>query len=77
MPKYFFHIRTPTGQLLEDLEGEEFANLGEVEDHAMASAKEILAEGLLAGKPILTEDIFEICDERQDLVLRFPFADAA
>ncbi|WP_292601254.1 hypothetical protein [Mesorhizobium sp.] len=43
----------------------------------MASAKEILAEGLLSGKPMLTGAIFEICDEKHVLLLRFPFSDAA
>jgi hypothetical protein len=77
MPRYFFHIRTSEGQLLNDLDGEEFAGLSEVEEHAMVSAKEILAEGLLAGKPMLTGDSFEIYDETQALVLRFPFSGAA
>ncbi|MER9586352.1 hypothetical protein [Mesorhizobium sp. M0276] len=48
-----------------------------VEDEAMASAKEILAEGLLAGKPVLTGNSFEIFDERDVLVLEFPFSRAA
>ena len=65
MPRFFFHIRTRDGQFLKDPEGQEFANLQAVEDDAMASAKEILAEGLLAGKPVLTGDAFEIFDERE------------
>jgi hypothetical protein len=77
MPRFFFHIRTRDGQLLKDPEGQEFASLQEVEDDAMASAKEILAEGLLAGKPVLTGDAFEIFDERDVLVLEFPFSRAA
>ena len=43
----------------------------------MASAKEILAEELLHGKPLRTGLAFEIFDENRNLVLRFPFALAA
>lgn len=77
MPRYFFHIRDEEGHLVEDLEGQEFADLAQAEENAMASAKEILAEGLLSGKPMLTSATFEICDEKHALVLRFPFSDAA
>lgn len=77
MPRFFFHIRTRDGQLLKDPEGQECANLQVVEDDAMASAKEILAEELLAGKPLLTGNSFEIFDERDVLVLEFPFSRAA
>ncbi|MER8433671.1 DUF6894 family protein [Mesorhizobium caraganae] len=77
MPRYFFHIRNQDGSLAEDPEGQEFADLAEVEENAMASAKEILAEGLLGGNPVLTGAIFEICDENQILLLRFPFSEAA
>ncbi|WP_206534686.1 hypothetical protein, partial [Mesorhizobium sp. M7D.F.Ca.US.004.03.1.1] len=75
--RYFFHIRNEDGRLAKDPEGQEFADLSEVEDHAMASAKEILAEGLLAGKPVRSGVGFEICDENQILMLRFPFSEAA
>jgi hypothetical protein len=77
MPRYFFHIRNQDGSLAEDPEGQEFADLTEVEENAMASAKEILAEGLLGGKPVLTGAVFEICDKDKVLLLRFPFSDAA
>jgi hypothetical protein len=77
MPRYFFHFRNKDGHLTEDPEGQEFADLSEVEENAMASAKEILADGLLGGMPVLTEIAFEICDENQTLVFRFLFSEAA
>ena len=43
----------------------------------MASAKEIIAEGLLGGKPVLTDFSFEVCDEAGRLLLDFPFSEAA
>jgi hypothetical protein len=74
--RYFFHLRSVHGPR-EDLEGQEFADLAAVEENAMASAKEIIAEGLLGGQPVLTDLSFEICDDRQMLVMRFPFSLAA
>jgi hypothetical protein len=76
MPRYFFHFRSPTS-LREDYEGEDFADLAAVEENAMASAKEIIAEGLLGGKPVLTDFSFEVHDEAGRLLLVFPFAEAA
>ena len=61
----------------EDYEGEDLADLAAVEENAMASAKEIIAEGLLGGKPVLTDFSFEVCDEAGRLLLDFPFSEAA
>ncbi|MBZ9739737.1 MULTISPECIES: DUF6894 family protein [unclassified Mesorhizobium] len=77
MPRYFFHVRNQQGDLKEDPEGQEFADLASVEQDAMAAAKEILAEELLRGKSVLTKAAFEIVDENNALVLRFPFSEAA
>ncbi|RWC55137.1 hypothetical protein [Mesorhizobium sp.] len=77
MPRYFFYLRDESGNLLEDPEGQEFSDLAGAEENAMASAKEILAEELLRGKPVRTGLAFEIFDENHRLVLHFPFAFAA
>ena len=76
MPRYFFHFRDQSG-LKEDYEGEDLADLPAVEETAMASAKEIIAEGLLGGKPVLTDFSFEVYDEAGHLMLAFPFSEAA
>ncbi|MBA3446434.1 MAG: hypothetical protein H0T56_02275 [Pseudaminobacter sp.] len=76
MPRYYFHLRDGD-QLREDFEGEDLADLAAVEETAMAAAKEIIAEGLLAGQPVLTNYSFEVCDEQRNTILRFPFVDAA
>ena len=65
------------GLLREDYEGEDLADLAAVEENAMASAKEIIAEGLLGGKPVLTDFSFEVRDEAGCLLLDFPFSQAA
>lgn len=77
MPRYFFYFRDEDGNLQEDPEGQEFADLAGAEENAMAAAKEILAEELLRGNAVRTGLAFEIFDERHKLVLRFPFAFAA
>lgn len=77
MPRYFFHFRNNDGRLTEDFEGQELDGLSAAQDNAMASAKEILAEGLLSGGPVLTGLSFEICDENRKLLFRFPFSEAA
>jgi hypothetical protein len=76
MPRYFFHFRNSDG-LREDYEGEDLADLAAVEETAMASAKEIIAEGLLGGEPVLTGYSFEVCDEAGALLFAFPFSEAA
>jgi hypothetical protein len=76
MPRYFFNFRSLTS-LSEDYEGEDFADLAAVEENAMASAKEIIAEGLLGGKPVLTDFSFEVRDAAGSLLLDFPFSEAA
>ena len=76
MPRYFFHFRNQDG-LKEDYEGEELADLAAVKEAAIASAKEIIADGLLGGEAVLTGYSFEICDEAGVLLLTFPFSEAA
>jgi hypothetical protein len=76
MPRYFFHFRN-LNSLSEDYEGEDFADLAAVEENAMASAKEIIAEGLLGGKAVLTDFSFEVRDVAGHLLLDFPFSKAA
>ena len=77
MARYFFYLRDEDGNLQEDPEGQEFADLAGAEDNAMVSAKEILAEELLRGNALRTGLAFEVFDENHKLVLRFPFAFAA
>lgn len=76
MPRYFFHYRDGD-RLSEDYEGELLSGIAAVEETAMASAKEIIAERLLGGNPVLTAYSYEIRDEARNLVLVFPFSEAA
>jgi hypothetical protein len=76
MPRYFFDYRNGD-RLSEDFEGEMLSGMAAVEETAMASAKEIIADGLLGGEPVLTGYAYEIRDEARNLVLVFPFSEAA
>jgi hypothetical protein len=76
MPRYFFHFRSGD-QLSEDYEGELLPDLAAVEENAMASAREILAEELLGRQPALAGCSFEVCDETKNVVFIYPFSKAA
>jgi hypothetical protein len=76
MPRYFFHFRNHNG-LKEDYEGEELGDLAAAKEIAMGSAREIIADRLLAGAALLTDCSFEICDEAGALLFAFPFSEAA
>jgi hypothetical protein len=76
MPRYFFNIRD--GEKVDkDPEGMDLDGLSAVENEAMASAKEIIAEALLSGRPAPLGHSFEVRDEEGKLILEFLFARAA
>jgi hypothetical protein len=76
MPRYFFNVRDG-GNVDEDLEGIDLDGLSAVENEAMTSAKEIIAEALLSGRPAPLGHRFEVHDEEGKLILEFLFARAA
>jgi hypothetical protein len=76
MPRYFFNVRDG-GNVDEDLEGIDLEGLSAVENEAMTSAKEIIAEALLSGRPAPLGNSFEVLDEEGKLVLEFLFTTAA
>jgi hypothetical protein len=76
MPRYFFNIRDGE-RVKEDPEGIDLDSLSAVENEAMTSAKEIIAEALLSGRPTPLGHSFEVFDEDGSLILDFLFARAA
>jgi hypothetical protein len=76
MPRYFFNIRDGD-KLVHDLEGIDVDDLSAVQNEAMTSAKEIIAEALLSGRPAPLAHSFEVLDENGRLILEFLFARAA
>ena len=74
MPTYFMNIRDGE-DVAVDPEGDEYASLHDARLDAVASAKEIGADALKAGKSL--EDtamkVFEIRNEAGDLLATVPF----
>jgi hypothetical protein len=71
MTHYFFHICSRT-ERIEDREGADFDTLDAALAEARLAAREILAEDLRKGQVDETR-LFEIVDERGELMARVPF----
>ena len=74
MTHYFFHICSRT-ERIEDREGADFDTLEAALTEARLAAREILAEDLRKGNVDETR-LFEIVDERGELMAWVPFKDA-
>lgn len=74
MTHYFFHICSRT-ERIEDREGADFDTLDAALAEARLAAREILAEDLRKGYVDETR-LFEIVDERGELMARVPFKEA-
>jgi hypothetical protein len=66
MPRYFFHIRH-SDQLVPDEEGAVFADDAAARGEALASARDIAADLVRSGAPVLGWTI-EIVDEQSRVV---------
>jgi hypothetical protein len=49
MPHYFFHLNGAPDRL-DDPEGQDFASLEAAQEYARKSARELLADGIVAGQ---------------------------
>ena len=74
MALFFIHVRDLDG-LIEDPEGSEFPDLENAYAEAWASAREILANELRAGKTVHTQQL-EICDAAGRMLATVPLRDA-
>ena len=74
MARYYFHIRD-RDKLIEDLEGQDIVDEEAIRVEALASAREMLAEGILLGKS-MEHRIFEVTDANGRQVTTVPFSDA-
>lgn len=74
MPRFFFNVREGD-KLIADLEGADFLSIAEATAEAVLSARELMADSILAGrKP--SDSRFEIGDESGQIVLIMPFEEA-
>lgn len=74
LPRFFLHQRHG-GDLIEDIEGAEFADLDALRREAVLSAREIMSERLLKGED-MNNSAFEIVDEGGNVVLCVSFKEA-
>jgi hypothetical protein len=71
MPIFFFHVRKP-GAFEEDLEGSDFPTIDDAVDEAFKSAREIIAEKVLADD-VIDGCSFEITTGEGQVVRNVPF----
>ncbi|MGV8830425.1 MAG: DUF6894 family protein [Devosia sp.] len=71
IPRYYFHARSHE-KFQADLEGTELASDQEARAEAIAAAREIIAEHILAGDSV-DGHVFEINDKNGRVVERIPF----
>ena len=74
MPRYFFHIQE-SDQTVIDQEGSELDSLDAVREEAVESARQIMSQNVLIGRPP-NGTTFVITTEEGIIVLEFPFKDA-
>lgn len=67
----FLHIRE-RGRFIEDDEGADFATLEDARTEAVLSAREMLADRIISGKPI-NDVSFEIVNGQNELLLVVPW----
>jgi hypothetical protein len=72
MPRYFFNTRIGD-ELITDPEGEELRNPERAWEVARAMTRELLA---IEGAADLVRAVIEVTDDRGEIVLEFPFAEA-
>jgi len=74
MPRFFMHQRS--GEIvIADLEGGQYVDLADAMDDAKQAAREIMAQRVLAGKP-LGHSVFQITDDAGRIVNTMPFQTA-
>lgn len=74
MPRYFFHVRKGD-VLVEDPEGTEVSETEALDEEAIESARDLLADGDLQGLD-RREWVYEVADESGTTVLTLPFSKA-
>jgi hypothetical protein len=72
--RLYFHVRE-RGSFIEDDQGADFESLEQAREEAIVSAREMMAERIITGRPI-NDVVFEISDESGKVMLSFPWDDA-
>jgi hypothetical protein len=67
MPRYYFHIRNADDVLLDD-EGTDLPDLNAARELALASARDLLGDGIKGGKAVVAESIVVADADGQELM---------
>jgi hypothetical protein len=68
MPRYYLHIRTADGMLLDE-EGIDLPDLNAARELALASARDLLGDAIKAGKGVVAESIVVADADGHELVI--------
>jgi hypothetical protein len=68
MPRYYLHIRNADGMLLDE-EGIDLPDLDAARELALAFVRDLLGDGIKAGKGIVPESIMIADADGQELVI--------
>lgn len=71
MPRYYLNLFNDVDTM--DESGEDYTDLAAAKENAIASARELMAEHLLAGLPIRLWHRIEIADETGKVLATLPF----
>lgn len=75
MARIFLHI-DEDGEILRDPDGSEVPDVQVARTEAIESARFIMSQAILSGKPLGRDKVFRLTDERGIVVLTVPFGDA-
>lgn len=75
MQRYFMHIRNANARL-DDPDGGEFADLARAKVEALESARELISQCVLQGRPLGLHRVFEIVDGNGQVLATVPFSGA-
>jgi hypothetical protein len=76
LPRFFLHL-VLSGLRYPDPEGSEFPDRASAVREAISAAKDMMAEGLRGGKPLMRDASFEITDDDGAVIASVTFAEAA
>jgi hypothetical protein len=78
MPRYFLHLRYPASEdgFARDDEGDELSDLGDLRQHVVDTARDLMRGARLKAIPDWLRCSFEVTDELGTVVLTLPFSEA-
>jgi hypothetical protein len=75
MPRFYFNIHR-RGRAIADFEGVELPDIDAAIEEAQAAAREMIAEGVKANRPLVLGYAFEIADEAGTVLRTVKFTES-